>query len=94
MPANLGIDGIRAWSRGFLGAFSAEFSLDPAEVVQTGPDWVIERGAYEIALTPQGGGGGPLRDRGKYVTVYQRQGQHWKMARDIWNSDLPLPPQP
>ena len=31
MPANVGIDGIRAWSRGFLGAFSAQFSLDPAE---------------------------------------------------------------
>lgn len=90
MPANVGIDGIREWSRGFLDAFSVEFSLDPAEALQAGPDWVIERGAYEIALTPNGGGGDPLRDHGKYVTVYQREGEHWKMARDIWNSDNPL----
>ncbi|MBS1894869.1 MAG: nuclear transport factor 2 family protein [Actinobacteria bacterium] len=94
MPANVGIDVIREWSRGFLGAFSAQFSLDPAEAVQAGPDWVIERGAYEIALTPNGGGGDPLRERGKYITVYQREGEEWKMARDIWNSDIPLPTQP
>lgn len=91
MPANVGIDGIREWSRGFLAAFSARFSLDPAEAVEAGPDWVIERGAYEIVLTPNEGGGAPLRDHGKYITVYQREGEHWKMARDIWNSDVPLP---
>jgi len=94
MPANVGIDRIREWSRGFLGAFSARFSLDPAEAVQAGPDWVIEHGAYKIALTPNGGGQDPMRDHGKYVTVYQRDGEHWKMARDIWNSDLPHPAQP
>lgn len=33
----------------------------------------------------------PLRDRGKYVTVYRREGDGWRMARDIWNSDQPLP---
>ncbi|MBS1844361.1 MAG: nuclear transport factor 2 family protein [Actinobacteria bacterium] len=93
MPANVGIDGIREWSRGFLASFSAQFSLDPAEALQAGADWVIERGAYEIALTPNGGGGDPLRDHGKYITVYQREGDNWKMARDIWNSDVALPAQ-
>lgn len=92
-PANVGIDGIREWSRGFLSAFSAEFSLAPAEVELAGSDCVIERGAYEIALTPKGGGGDPLRDRGKYLTVYRREGERWLMARDIWNSDVPLPVQ-
>lgn len=87
MPANVGIDVIREWSRGFLGAFNAEFSLDPTEAVEAGPDWVIESGAYEIALTPNGSEGEPLRDHGKYITVYQREGERWKMARDIWNSD-------
>ena len=72
MPANVGIDGIREWSRGFLGAFSAEFSLDPAEAVQVGPDWVIERGAYEIALTPNGGGGGAARPRQVHHRVSAR----------------------
>ena len=92
-PANVGIDAIRGWSRGFLGAFSAEFSLAPTEVEPAGPDWVIERGAYEITLSPKRGEGDSLRDRGKYVTVYRREGERWLMAQDIWNSDLPLPPQ-
>jgi uncharacterized protein (TIGR02246 family) len=92
-PANVGIDGIREWSQGFFSAFSAEFSLAPAEVEPAGSDYVIERGAYEIALTPKGGGGGPLRDRGKYLTVYRREGERWLMTRDIWNSDVPLPAQ-
>jgi ketosteroid isomerase-like protein len=92
-PANVGIDAIRGWSRGFLGAFSVEFSLAPAEVEPAGSGCAIERGAYEIALSPKGGGGDPLRDRGKYVTVYRREGDRWLMAQDIWNSDLPLPSQ-
>ncbi len=91
LPANVGIDDIRQWSQGFLAAFDVEFALAPAEVEQAGDGWAFERGAYEIALTPKGGGVDPLRDRGKYVTVYRREGDGWRMARDIWNSDQPLP---
>jgi ketosteroid isomerase-like protein len=76
-----------------LAAFRAEFSLDIDEVELAGDDWAFERGTYTIALTPKAGGT-PIRDTGKYLTIYRRQADHsWLMARDIWNSNNPLPGQ-
>ncbi len=93
-PANVGRDNIQAWPGAFLSAFRAEFALAPEEVQVTGADWAFERGTYKITLTPKGGGD-PIQDAGKYITVYQRQpDDRWAMARDIWNSNNPLPGMP
>jgi uncharacterized protein (TIGR02246 family) len=90
-PANAGRAAIRGWADGFLGAFGVDFAISPREVEVTGPDWAFETGTWEISLAPKGGGE-PMQDAGKYVTVYQRQPDNsWLMARDIWNSDNPLP---
>ena len=90
-PPNVGADSIRAWSAGLLAAFRPEFSLLPDEVQLAGADWAFERGTYTIALTPKAGGE-PIRDVGKYITIYQRQADEpWVMARDIWNSNNPPP---
>ena len=90
-PPNVGADSIRAWSGGLLAAFRPEFSLLPDEVQLAGADWAFERGTYTITLTPRAGGE-PIRDVGKYITIYQRQADEaWVMARDIWNSNNPPP---
>jgi uncharacterized protein (TIGR02246 family) len=90
-PANVGTEEIRGWSGGMLAVFRAEFSLSPEEVQLAGADWAFERGTYAITLTPRAGGD-PIRDAGKYITLYQRQADGaWLMARDIWNSNNPLP---
>jgi hypothetical protein len=89
-PANVGVEAISGWSGGFA-TFDAEFALSPEEVRPTGPDWAFERGSYSISLTPRAGGD-PIRDAGKYITLYQRQGDStWLMAHDIWNSNSPPP---
>jgi uncharacterized protein (TIGR02246 family) len=88
--ANAGIAAIRGWSKGFLSMFGCRFSLS-VEEVQAAGSWAFECGRYDITLTPKAGGG-PLVDNGKYITIYQRQSDgSWKIARDIWNSDQPLP---
>ena len=70
--------------------FACRFSLSVDEVQATG-DWAFERGRYEITLAPKAGDA-PMDDTGKYITIYQRQSNgSWKIARDIWNSDQPLP---
>ncbi len=54
----------------------------------TGP---LSGGRYTITLTPKAEAQ-PTDDIGKYITVYERQGDgSWRMARDIWNSDSPPP---
>jgi uncharacterized protein (TIGR02246 family) len=89
-PANLGKQAIRAWSQGLLNLFRCQFALTVDEVRVAG-EWAFERGRYTIALTPKGGGA-PMYEAGKYITVYERHAESsWKMARDIWNSDMPMP---
>ena len=35
---------------------------------------------------------GPIPDHGKYIEIWRRQSDgSWKVALDIFNSDLPLP---
>jgi uncharacterized protein (TIGR02246 family) len=92
-PPNVGTQRIHEWTQGFLAAFRAEFSIIPHDVELAGPDWAFERGSYEISLTPRAGGD-PLRDSGKYLTIYRRApGDEWLIAHDIWNSDN-QPPSP
>jgi uncharacterized protein (TIGR02246 family) len=86
-PPNIGSERIKEWTRGFLAAFRAEFSIVPHDVELAGPGWAFERGSYEISLTPRTGGD-QLRDSGKYLTIYRRAPRdEWLMAHDIWNSD-------
>lgn len=89
-PANVGKENISLWSAGLLSNFRVKFGLTVDEVRILG-DWAFERGAFSIALDPAAGGPS-MEDRGKYVTIYRRgAGGRWQMARDIWNSDNPLP---
>ena len=94
MPPNFGTNAgkaaIQGWNKGFLGLFSCQLKLSVDEV-QVVADWAFERGRYDITLAPKSGGAS-VDDHGKYITVYQRQPDGgWKIARDIWNSDRPLP---
>jgi uncharacterized protein (TIGR02246 family) len=89
-PANIGRTAIAGWSEGFMGLFHLEFTLAVDEV-HIQEEWAFERGTYAITLNPKAGGP-PMQDAGKYITVYQRKpGDSWQMARDIWNSNTPLP---
>lgn len=48
----------------------------------------VEHGMYE--MTVQEKGKAAMTDKGKYVTVWQKQGDgSWKIIRDISNSDTP-----
>jgi uncharacterized protein (TIGR02246 family) len=88
--ANVGKTAVRGWSQGFLNLFGCRFSLSVDEV-RVVADWAFERGRYTITLIARAGGE-RMDDSGKYITVYQRQSDgSWKMARDIWNSDQPVP---
>ncbi len=59
------------------------------EVAKSG-DIAYTTGTYE--LTMNDASGKPAPDHGKYVEVWKKQADgKWKVAADIWNSDLPLP---
>ena len=69
--------------------FAISWTPGKVEVARSG-DLGYSTGAYEMTLNnPKGK---PETDRGKYVTVWEKQADgSWKAVADISNSDLPLP---
>ena len=74
-----------------LGFFSkmgiTEFDLNTKEIYE-GDEVVTEVGAYEM------GDGKKTIDKGKYIVIWKKDGDKWKLYRDIWNSDNPYSPPP
>jgi uncharacterized protein (TIGR02246 family) len=70
----------------------ANFTLTPFESATSGST-AYEAGTYQMSMTPKTGQ--PTTDKGKYVVVLKRgsDGQ-WRLAFDIFNSDMPLPAPP
>jgi len=73
--------------RAFLGLKRLNF-----EIIESDHDGNLayERGIIQIDMEPEGVP--PTVDKGKYLVVMKRQTDGtWKVAVDIWNSDLPQP---
>ena len=49
-------------------------------------DMALDRGTYSLTVAPNGT---TLTETGKYVVVWRKIGREWKVAADIFNSDLP-----
>jgi uncharacterized protein (TIGR02246 family) len=89
-PANVGKAKVGLWSSGLLSNFQVQFDLAANEVRVLG-NWAFESGDYAISLSPSGGGPS-MQDSGKYITIYWKStGNAWQIARDIWNSNNPVP---
>jgi ketosteroid isomerase-like protein len=87
-PAICGIDAqIRFWHEGFAAARSLLFVL-PDDLVLMG-DVAVDRHRWVLdSLTTRDGR--PVHDEGKGIWIWRRQVDGgWKIARLIWNSDLP-----
>ena len=55
-------------------------------LVSSSGDMALDRGAYSLTITPDGTA---QTDTGKYVVVWRKIGREWKVAADIFNTDLP-----
>ncbi len=93
MPANeptiQGRAAYLAWGETFppIVQFSANL-----EWIEGYGDMAVVRGIYSMTVQPEGADA--MTDQGKYVEVRRRQADgSWKIAVDIFNSDLPLPGQ-
>ena len=63
--------------------------LQTLEIAGRG-DLAYSRGTYSETITPAGAV--PVEDRGKWLTIYSKQADgSWKIVRDVFNFDLPLP---
>ena len=72
---------------------ASNFQLSILEVDVQG-DTTIVRGTYSSSFTVPGTDA-PMEDRGKTLNVWKRQANgSWKLHRDIWNSNMPIPVSP
>ena len=90
MPPNgEAVSGRPAIEKAFQGMIASgvkQATLTAKEVEAHG-DTATEVGAYSIM-----DGAGKEIDRGKYIVVWKRVQGQWKLHRDIWNSNVPMPP--
>jgi ketosteroid isomerase-like protein len=47
--------------------------------------------AYEVGKYILSGEGGEVIDSGKFIVIWKKEREKWKLHRDIWNSSMPAP---
>jgi ketosteroid isomerase-like protein len=47
--------------------------------------------AFEVGKYTLSGETGNMIDSGKFIVIWKREGDKWKLHRDIWNSSMPAP---
>jgi uncharacterized protein (TIGR02246 family) len=67
---------------------NASLSLSPTKIeIASSGELATDMGTYTFTFT---GDQGPVTDRGKYLVHFRKVGTEWKIAHDIFNSDLPV----
>jgi ketosteroid isomerase-like protein len=79
-----GHDAIRAFWQGAMDMGVKRVLLETVEFSQMG-EIAVEIGRYTLSGSEM-----PVLDSGKYAVVWKREGDAWRLHRDIWNSSRPL----
>jgi uncharacterized protein (TIGR02246 family) len=77
-----GIEAIAAFWQGVFDSGVKGASLDTLEVERFG-DTVNEVGKFELRDAD-----GKVLDHGKYLVIWKRDGNSWKLHRDIWTTSV------
>lgn len=78
-----GREGVQGVWQGVIDAGGADLDLVTEEVIDLG-DTATELGMF--TLTAPDGSGGRVSVNGKYIVVWKKDGEDWKLHWDIWNA--------
>jgi uncharacterized protein (TIGR02246 family) len=86
----VGKEELRGWLQPFQQAYTSKDVAQSRELRIAG-DIAYEWGLFQETFTPKdpASGNKPIRLDGKYLRIYHRQKDGWRMARACWNSNLP-----
>jgi uncharacterized protein (TIGR02246 family) len=85
-----GRDAIRAWYENILQVPNLDFRFEPTNVqVSQAGDMAYDLGT--VAVSGDGPDGSRFEEAGKYIVVWKKVGEVWKIAVDAGNSDTPRP---
>ena len=89
-PPMVGKAAVRPWVDGYLQAFTTQWDKEALDFEVAGA-WAFERYSYKSTDTPRAGGE-PVKDTGWGLVVYHRDPDgNWRVARDAFATDQPLP---
>lgn len=83
-PIVRGREAVQAWFQGVIDA-GLDVRLEIVELEGYGDT------AYEIGKATVMSADGQVIDDSKYIVIWKKVGDAWRMHRDIFNSNLPLP---
>ena len=91
-PVMVGKAAVRPWVEAYLKAFKTHWEKASLEFVVTG-EWAFERYSYKSTDTSRGAGA-VVQDTGWGLVIYHHYPDgKWRVARDAWSTDRPLPPK-
>ena len=89
-PAMVGKAAVRPWLEGYVKTFRTHWDKPVQEFVVDG-NWAFERYSYKSTDTPLTGGA-VVEDTGWGLVIYHHDADgKWRVARDAWGPDHPLP---
>ena len=90
-PLVSGREAVREWANGFTAMFSITFNSYETDEIEVAGDLAYERYTAHWTITPKDGSDA-VDEILKGIHIFRRQADgSWKIARDIWNSDEPVP---
>jgi ketosteroid isomerase-like protein len=90
-PAITGTSAIREWVSAMMSSpgFSISWRSATVEVAESG-EMGYTTGSYDLRM--QGPDGATISERGKYVTIWEKESDdRWRAVVDTFNSDVPPP---
>ncbi|CAN5383586.1 hypothetical protein BH09BAC3_BH09BAC3_14050 [soil metagenome] len=84
-PALVGRDNIRAGFGGMIKGGIAKVTLKTLNVWGNS-EYLTEEGELTLAIA-----GGQVVDQGKFLALWKKEDGKWKLFRDMYSSDLPVP---
>ncbi|HEX8634979.1 MAG TPA: DUF4440 domain-containing protein [Pyrinomonadaceae bacterium] len=87
-PLMRGAEAITAFWQGAMNLGIKEATLETMEVETSGGDLATEIGQFTLSMQAPGGGVRAAQT-GKYIVLWKRQGDTWKLHADIWNANAP-----
>jgi len=80
----IGKQEIQKVMQGFIDSGVTGLNLESTEINGIG-EMAFEVGKYTLSVNDQ------VVDNGKYIVIWKKDGEQWKLHRDIFNSNMPLP---
>ena len=93
LPPNMekvsGRTAIKEFWAGGISQLGLKFSELRTEELFGSGDLFTEIGSYTLKIQPAGQK--PIEDKGKYVIIWKKTAEGWRLHRDMWNSNMPPP---